>query len=197
MLPDGGLDQRMQDEKLPGALATFAEAAARDPDFLAAEIDRGSWVPVTRGTWRHGEVVLNVAVALKAWARERGGFMVAVADPGTRLGHEPDVLRGPDVGVVREARRPSGGGQRGWLEGAPDLAVEVASEGQSPSLLTARALEYLGAGGGAVWVVDPAAELVLAFAPGNTVAVFRVGDVITGGNGLPGFSCPVADFFAR
>lgn len=35
--------------------------------------------------WRHGEVMLKVVVALKAYAREHAGWRVAAGDPGAKL----------------------------------------------------------------------------------------------------------------
>lgn len=185
----------MRKDPRPTDPMTFEAAAALDADVHPGEIAQGVWIPMTRGTWRHGEVVLNVGMVLKVWARQQGGFMVAVADPGTRLAQSPDVLRGPDVGVLREARRPTGRGVAGWLNGAPDLAVEVAGDTQSVSQLTAKALEYLQAGGLLVWLVDPDAQLVLVFTPGNVVAVKHADDLLDGATVLPGFSCRVAELF--
>lgn len=54
--------------------------------------------------WRHGEVMLKVGMLLAEYARAHGGWSVAVGDPGAKLQHDPDVLRGPDVGFRCEVR---------------------------------------------------------------------------------------------
>lgn len=176
---------------------TFADAAALDADACPGELDGHGWVPMTRGTWRHGRVVVNVAFVLESWAREHPGWCVATADPGTRLGSSPDILRGPDVGVVRQERMPTGTGVEGWLDGAPDLAVEVAGDAQAPSELVRKTLEYLAAGAKLVWVVDPAAEQVVVYRPGNLIEVVRNDGTLDGGDVLPGFRCAVAELFRR
>jgi len=173
----------------------FVDAAQLDPDAEAGELDQGRWVPVTRGTWRHGAVVVNVAVLLKQYARSHHGWSVAAADPGTKLARDPDVLRGPDVAIVREERVPTGRGEEGWLDGAPDDAVEVIGDAQAHSDVAAKALEYLGAGAGMVWVVDAERQRVVVYTPPDRVRVLGRDDALEGDAVLPGFRCVVRDFF--
>lgn len=174
---------------------TFAEAARLDPDREAGELEAGRLVPVTRSTWRHGEVMANIVVVLKAYAREHAGWRVAAGDPGAKLRHDPDVLRGPDVGVIRAERRPTGRGEAGWLEGAPEVAVEIAGDGQAMSSLLKKAMEYLAAGSKMVWVLEPAAEMVTVVTPPNQVRVLGEDEVLEGGEALPGFRCEVKALF--
>lgn len=174
---------------------TFEEAARLDPDEQAGEIDHGRWVPVTKNTWSHGELVTNIASLLWTYARTSGKWRVSSGDPGARLKRNPDVLRGPDVAVIDAARRPTGKGAEGWLSGAPDLAVEVAGDDQSATELARKALEYLGAGGKLVWVVDGSVEQVMVFTPPNHLRVLGRDDVLDGGEALPGFECRVSELF--
>jgi Uma2 family endonuclease len=175
---------------------TFEEAARLDPDEQPGELVDGEWIPVTRNTWRHGEIVLNIAVLLKAYAKQRGGLSVSVADPGVKLSSNPDRLRGPDVAVVGVARVPTGKGVEGWLDGAPDLAVEVVGDSQSISTMTKKALEYLGGGAKMVWIIDAEPERVVVFTPPDHVRILGEDDALEGGEVLPGFQCQVAELFA-
>ncbi|WP_240807110.1 Uma2 family endonuclease [Polyangium spumosum] len=180
---------------VPNQPITFEEAAQLDPDELAGEIVDGEWVPMTRGTWRHGEIVGSIYFLLKLYAREQPGWSVAVADPGVKLARNPDRLRGPDVAMVRTERVPTGKGVDGWLEGAPDLAVEVVGDSQSISEMTKKALEYLAGGSKMVWLVDPEPRRVVLFTPPNQVKILGPEDTLDGSDVLPGFSCKVADLF--
>ena len=175
---------------------TFEDAARLDPKTQPGEIIRGKWVPVTRNTWRHGTIVINVGAILREYARKHGGYSVSGADPGTKLSRNPDTLRGPDVGIIRSTRKPKGKGAKGWLEGAPDVAVEVAGDRQTVSSLLAKAYEYLGAGGKAVWILedDQGGRVLVVTAP-DRVRVLGAGDVLDGGKALPGFSCQVRELF--
>ncbi len=174
---------------------TFEAAAQLDADEQSGEIVDGVWVPVTRSTWRHGEIVLAVGVLLKLYARQHAGWSVAVADPGVRLSRNPDKLRGPDVGMVRADRAPTGKGMLGWLDGAPDLAVEVVSDSQTISEITKKALEFIAGGAQMVWLVDPEPRRVVLFTPPNQVKILGTDDLIDGGTLLPGFACKVAELF--
>ena len=150
---------------------------------------------MTRATWRHGEIVLQIAFVLKLYPKEHGGFSVAVADPGVKLAHNPDRLRGPDVGAVKKERVPTGKGADGWLEGAPDVAVEVMSDNQSISEMTQKALEYLAGGAKMVWLVDPEPRRLVLFTPPNNVQIIGPDDTLDGGDVLPGFRCLVTELF--
>ena len=185
----------MSEQALDLRRMTFAEAAALDPDRHAGELDEGRWVPMTRNTWRHAEVVANVVVVLKAYAREHAGWRVAAGDPGAKLRREPDVLRGPDVAIVRAERRPTGRGEAGWLEGAPEVAVEIAGDSQPTAKLLKKAMEYLEAGSKMVWVVEPEGETVVVLTPPDHLRVLGAGEALDGGEALPGFRCEVRELF--
>lgn len=174
---------------------TFEAAAQLDPEEQSGEIVDGVWIPVTRTTWRHGEIVLSIGVLLKLYAKQHPGWSISVADPGVRLARNPDKLRGPDVGVVRADRAPTGKGMLGWLEGAPDLAIEVVSDRQSISEITKKALEYIAGGAQMVWLVDPEPRRVVVFTPPNQVKIFGADEQLDGGTLLPGFACKVSELF--
>jgi len=175
---------------------TFEDAASLDPDEQPGEIVDGEWVPVTRGTWRHGEIASTVNFLLRLYAREHEGWSVAVADPGVKLARNPDRLRGPDVAMVRADRVPTGKGTEGWLEGAPDVAVEVVGDSQSISKMMKKAVEYVAAGAKMVWIVDAEPQQVVLVTPPNQVQILGSDELLEGGEVLPGFRCKVADLFA-
>jgi Uma2 family endonuclease len=169
--------------------------AKLDPDEHPGELDAGTWIPMTRNTWRHGRILINAGTLLRLYARANPEFCVAGGDPGTKLRRDPDTLRGPDVGVIRRDREPSGRGEAGWLEGAPDVAIEIAGDAQSVSDLNKKALEYLASGARVVWVIDPDPQRVLVFLPPDRVRILSRGDILDGGEVLPGFSCQVSELF--
>jgi Uma2 family endonuclease len=174
---------------------TFEEAARLDPDTHAGEIDAGRWVPVTKSTWRHGEIMAAVTGVLRSYAREHPGWAVACGDPGTKLARDPDVLRGPDVGIVRSERKPTGRGAGGWLDGAPDVAVEILGDSQPVTELVRKALEYLAAGAGMVWLLEAEPRRVMVLTPPNQVRILGAHETLDGGDVLPGFSCRVEQLF--
>lgn len=56
---------------------------------------------------------------------------------------------------------------------------------------------YLRHGVRLVWVVDPRAETVTVHRPDADAFTLGAGDVLDGGDVLPGFILPVADIFAE
>lgn len=181
-------------QRVPGAM-TFDDAARLDPDDCAGELDRGRWVPVTRNAWRHGVIAGNAYALLRQYAREHPGWSVSVGDPGTKLARDPDVLRGPDVAIVRADRAPHGRGAKGWLEGAPDVAVEVVGDGQSVTEHAKKALEYLSAGARMVWGLDGDSERVVVYSAPDHIRVLGRDESLDAGEALPGFACRVAELF--
>jgi Uma2 family endonuclease len=85
-----------------------------------------------------------------------------------------------------------------FLHVAPDLVVEVLSEGNTPREMTIKLAEYNAAGVKLVWYVDPDAKTVTVSPKGRERGrkVLGVGDTLDGGKVLPGFALPVADLFA-
>lgn len=102
------------------------------------------------------------------------------------------VIKKPDVAVVRKDRLPAE--DVGYIDVAPDLAVEVVSPGDIGADLDRKTVAYLEAGVPEVWIVYPDTQRVLVhrrdrielYTPGRTIALPDL---------LPGFSRDVADFF--
>ncbi|MCC2667608.1 MAG: hypothetical protein K0Q72_79 [Armatimonadetes bacterium] len=174
---------------------TFEEAALLDPDEFPGELVNGKWTAVGPRSWRDGEVAVAVGVALQIYARSHPGWTVALGNPGMKLRHDPPTLRGPDVAVIRAERRPAGRGVEGWLEGAPDLAVELVGDGPTATAVARKGLEYLAARARLVWIVDPHEELVMVLTAPNGIRILGAEETLDGGEVLSGFSCKVSEFF--
>jgi Uma2 family endonuclease len=79
---------------------------------------------------------------------------------------------------------------------APDLAVEVLSPSDRMADALAKIAMYLDAGVRLVWLVDPASQTVTIFRPDAIPARLGAGEILDGGNVLPGFTVPVTEIFA-
>ena len=88
-----------------------------------------------------------------------------VATSATSIERGPDTVRGPDVAVRRAGERDSDLSQDDWVEGGPDLAVEIRSPGDRRGEIGERVADYLRAGTPLVWIVDPAKRNVLVRSP--------------------------------
>jgi Uma2 family endonuclease len=77
----------------------------------------------------------------------------------------------------------------------PDLAIEVASPGQSVTELIAKCVRYLALGTEVALIVDPAQEAVLGLRPDRPISVMRGDDQIDLGDLLPQFALTVRELF--
>ena len=81
---------------------------------------------------------------------------------------------------------------------APDLAVEVLSEGNTPAEMHRKLREYFLAGVRLVWMIDPARRQADVYtSPDVPAATLDETQVLDGGDVLPGFRLPLAELVAR
>lgn len=166
-----------------------------DPE-LRLELVAGRLHEMTLASGGHGRIEMNFAVALAVHVRARALGVVFPSDTGFVLQRGPDTVRAPDVAFVAAGRLPAAGvSWRGFLELAPDLAVEIRSPSDRTRGSRAKVAEYLAAGVRAVWTVDPPRRSVTVHAPGAAPRVLAEGDVLEGGDVVPGFRCTVAELF--
>jgi Uma2 family endonuclease len=109
----------------------------------------------------------------------------------------PTRLRAPAVSFVRRDQRVGGKLlSRGYADVAPALAAEVFSPGNTFSELEHKRAEFFAAGTLLFWIVYPERrEIVVSTGP-EEHRVLTAGDVLVGGNVLPGFTLGVAELFA-
>lgn len=105
----------------------------------------------------------------------------------------PATSRMPEVSFVSNTRlsQPDLAGM--LYNGAPDLAVEILSESNTPADIAQKIDEYLSAGGKAVWVIDIDARIITVHTTDAPPLILTDADTIDGADYLPGFTCPVAD----
>jgi len=75
------------------------------------------------------------------------------------------------VAFIAAERLPEGKLPSGFIEGAPDLVVEVLSPNDNPMDLQQKVRDYLEAGARRVWVVAPEARTVTVLSAGWERAV--------------------------
>jgi Uma2 family endonuclease len=108
---------------------------------------------------------------------------------------DPKKVRIPDVSFARREKIPEEGVEEGHGKIAPDLAVEVISPNDLAVEVAVKVRDFLNAGVSMVWVANPDTSEVLIYRSDGTLALLRSGDVLDGGDVLPGFQCPVSDLF--
>ncbi|MPZ23104.1 MAG: Uma2 family endonuclease [Dehalococcoidia bacterium] len=143
----------------------------------------------------HGETLINLGSLLNRFVKERRLGKVVGGDIGVIVGRSPDTVLAPDVAFISTTRMRPRGEAEGFLTSAPDLAVEILSPSNTSAEMAFKVSRYLAAGSRLVWVVDPKARTVVAYAPGREPLVFSAEANLTADDVLPGFTCRVAELF--
>jgi len=161
------------------------------------ELVRGVLVPVmTPAGGEHGALAAFLTVELGTFVRTHKLGRVYV-EVGYKIFSDPDSVRGPDLSFVSTKREPLARFRRGFIHGAPDLAVEIVSQDRSIAELTTKAREYLEAGTLLVWVVDPPTHTVRVHQPGRPAVTLSDDGTLDGGEVLPGFTLSLSRIFAE
>jgi Uma2 family endonuclease len=121
---------------------------------------------------------------------------VFAAETGYRLNKNPDTVRAADVSFIAKARIPKDGMPLGFWPGAPDLAVETVSPGDTLEEVAEKIEDYLVANTRMVVLLTPRRRTVTVHQPGANPIVLRDGEVFDAADVVPGFRCNVADIFA-
>jgi Uma2 family endonuclease len=145
--------------------------------------------------WRHGQVVDNVQFLLGSFIRQKRLGRGFGAETGFLLKRNPDTVRAPDFAFIAKEHLPAMDPQEAFWPGAPDLAVEVLSPGDTTGAVDEKIEEWLTAGCAAVWVIDPTLQTVTIYQSATDVEVRAAGQVLAGDPVVPGFTCAVDEFF--
>lgn len=174
---------------------TAAELKDLPDDGFRYELVRGFLVRDQPPGFDHGAILVNVAQALHAWARQENAGTVSGGDPGYKLQSGPDTVRAPDVSFVRRDRF-DGARPIGFFDGAPDLAVEVMSPNDRMGDVLDKVSDYFEAGAAQVWVVVPRNRTVMVHRSLQDVAVLNERDTLVGDGPMTGLQIPIVDIFA-
>ena len=175
---------------------TTAEELARMPSEDAhVELVKGVIVRTALACYEHSRIAGNLVIFLGAFLAQNPVGELLVAAGGFVLARNPDTVRAPDAAFVTHKRAGAQAHRPGFFQGAPDLAVEVVSPGDTAVEVEAKVLEYLQAGARLVWVLYPDTRTVKVHAADRTVRWLGPGDTLTGDDLLPGFTLPLDRLF--
>jgi Uma2 family endonuclease len=121
-----------------------------------------------------------------------------VTGPDGTLRLMPSLVRIPDIAFVSYQRvAECANPDEPIPDLAPDLAVEVLSESNTPQEMERKLKEYFFAGAKLVWLVDPRDRTVQVNTAPDQASVLSEGQELTGEPVLPGFRVPVSRIFAK
>lgn len=173
---------------------TAEDLAAMPDDGNHYELLRGELVTMPPTGFDHGIVSMGAGWHLKNYVRETDAGEV-VMEVGFVLSRNPLTVLAPDVAFVRRDRVPDPAARAGFVEMAPDLAVEVVSPSNTAAALQDKILTYLEAGVRLVLVLEPTRRVATVHTPDRLARTLLADETFDGGEVLPGFKVLVADLF--
>jgi Uma2 family endonuclease len=145
------------------------------------------------GYWE-SVLAIELASLLRNFANPRK--LGRVAGEAGMLRLSPGLVRIPDLSFISRARlaryrrsRPP------ILPLAPDLAIEVLSEGNTAREMARKVSEYFASGCRLVWLVDPRKRTVAVYTSSVQSITLAEKQTLTGGDILPGFRLPLRKLF--
>lgn len=160
------------------------------------ELIKGVLRQMTPAGRAHGRIAARLGTSLGAFVDRHGLGETYAAETGFVLGRSPDTVRAPDASFVSAGRleviAPSADR---YLDGAPDLAVEVLSPSDRPSDVRRKVADWLSAGCRAVVVLDPRRETAVLYRPDRPPQWLTADAELSVPEVVPGWSMRVADLF--
>jgi len=179
----------------PGTATEDDAADSRHKLNVNCELVNGVLVAKTMG-WYESQLALALGYFLHQYLVEHPIGIIAGEDgPFRTVGSN---VRKPDVAFVSLDRFPGRKLPRPKvLSVAPDLAVEILSEGNTPAEMDLKLREYFAAGVKAVWYIEPELRSVRVFIAVDKHEDIASDGVLHGGDVLPGFELPLARLFEK
>ncbi len=157
------------------------------------ELVKGELLTMSPAGEEHGAVIMNLAVPLGQHVKANKLGRVYGAETGFKLESDPDTVLAPDIAFIKAERL--GALTKSYREGAPDLAVEVISPGESKNKIEKKTQRWLQGGAFAVWLVNPQTRTVSVCRLKLATKILSETDRLTGDDIVPGFSFPVSEIF--
>lgn len=176
-------------------LLTLEEFLARHSGDYVELID-GKVVPIPMPTFEHGRVCSRADRAFGGFIEAHDLGEACSNDTFVLVQRDPPRVRGADFAYWPKDRVPPGK-PPGVLPEPPALCVEVVSPTNTWDEIFTKTAEYHAAGVTAVVVLDPDTKIAAVYRKlnGDDHDEFKVGEVLTVPDVLPGFAVPVAKLF--
>jgi Uma2 family endonuclease len=192
----GGIDPRR-------VLMRPRAGTATEADLIAVHDTRERLVELLDGTLVEKVCTIRASVVAVAMGSHLLSFaheasLGAVSGPNGPFRLAPGLVRMPDVAFTSWDRMPGRRLSREPIAGfAPNLAIEINDDGNTPGEANRKLHDYFAAGTQAMWMIDvPERSVMVHKSPADAV-VLSADDEICGGALLPGFRLRVGDVFAE
>ena len=184
--------------------AIAAPKICTDEEFMALpddghhyEIINGELINMGNSGALHGYVCSTLMILLGGYVRQHN--LGAMLDSSTAFKMKNGNKRSPDIAFfAKERLQGIAVLSSGYLEGAPDLAVEVLSPGNTVEEIDDKLTEYFENGSRLVWVINPTQHYVLVYRSAQEPDRLLKGkDSLDGEEVIPGFTLAIADLFQK
>jgi Uma2 family endonuclease len=179
------------------ALMTADELFTYDLPGKRTELVEGRLLVREPAGLDHGRLAATLTILLGAHANpphQEPLGVVLTCDPGFWIGRDPDTVRAPDVAFVQRDRWPTHDTHT-FGAFAPDFAIEIRSPSDRAGAVLFKIGQWLNAGVGVVWVIDPQRRTAQHFATDGTITLLGEHDTLDAASVLPGFRVPLASLW--
>ncbi|OLP15723.1 hypothetical protein BST81_24700 [Leptolyngbya sp. 'hensonii'] len=166
-------------------------------DGYRYEIVDGELIAVGNSGALHGYVCSTLMILLGGYIRTQK--LGVVLDSSTAFKMKSGNKRSPDIAFFSKERLqgitelPTG-----FLNGAPDLAVEVLSPGNTVEEIHDKLVEYFENETRLGWVIHPGEHYVLVYRSAEEPdRLLKSVDTLDGEEVIPGFKLPVTELFQK
>ena len=190
----GGISpRRIRFRPAPGTATEEDVIKIRDRERRLFELIDGVLVEKVLGYWE-SVLAIELAGLLGNFVRRRK--LGTLAGEAGMLRLSPGLVRIPDLSFISRARLAHHRRARDpILPLAPDLAIEVLSEGNTPREMARKVSEYFDSGCRLVWLVDPRTRTVAVYTSLAKPIILTEKQTLTGGDVLLGFRLPLRKLF--
>ena len=190
----GGISpNRIRFRPAPGTATEKDVIKIRDRERRLYELVDGVLVEKVMGYW---ESALAIELARLLGNFVKRGKLGTLAGEAGMLRLSPGRVRIPDLSFISRARLAH---HRRALDPilpfAPDLAIEVLSEGNTPREMARKVREYFASGCRLVWLIDPRNRTVAVYTSLAKPIILTEKQTLTGGDVLLGFRLPLRKLF--
>lgn len=178
-------------------LYTAEELLHLPDDGRRSELVAGEMRTMTPAGNEHGYLALKAGRFLGNYVDENGLGRTYAAETGFKIATDPDTVRAPDAAFVSRERVERVGRVEGFWPGAPDLAVEVVSPGDTHAEVVEKSLSWLDAGCRMVLVIEPQRKVITVYRSREDIRILAGDEVVDGADVVPGWQLPVSKIFAQ
>ena len=156
---------------------------------------KGELITMSPSGSEYGVIVVNLTVLLGQYVKANKLGIVFGAETGFKIEENPDTVLAPDVAFISREHIPESGIPKKYWSGAPDLAVEVLSPGDTTREVEKKVNQWLTAGARLVWTINPGRKSVTVHQASRDTFTLSEKDELDGEDIVPGFRCRLSEIF--